>query len=429
MKKCRMRNRVFLYGLIVVIIGLAGTVLAGNLTTLTFDDNGNQMDDGSLTYEWDYANRLRRVTRKSDGQVIAEYAYDAWNRRVRKIVTHSASLNGTTDFGYDDWQAIEERDVGDVVTQQYVYGRRVDEPLTMDVNLDGGNDATDPGDSRRFLHHDAQGSTFALTDDSAATVEGYQYDAYGAVTVFSPGTNGVVDFGLDDGITANGRSDNGNPYLFMGRRIDGETVQPGADAGRYYLRNRYFGPELGRFLQRDPIRDPANFENGYTIAGNDPVNRVDPYGLNGDRTDGPTSVEQAQRERDQANATLESVQNNDPRALAVNLLGESPGLQQFFTAFFPGVAVILEDDQDEQAAHDALVLAQENLDEFRGLAEPQETGTIHYLIPDPSISATPLQADESFADWSFPGEWDWVAEDGPVLGFPNLPQPFSLWCQ
>ena len=48
--------------------------------------------------------------------------------------------------------------------------------------------------------------------------------------------------------------------------------------GLYYFRARYYDPYAGRFLQRDPIYDPANLGNQYTYAANNPVNYLDPMG-------------------------------------------------------------------------------------------------------------------------------------------------------
>jgi RHS repeat-associated protein len=58
---------------------------------------------------------------------------------------------------------------------------------------------------------------------------------------------------------------------FQGQPYDPET-------GLYYFRNRYYDPELGRFLTADPL----GYVDGpslYAFAGNDPVNGRDPLGL------------------------------------------------------------------------------------------------------------------------------------------------------
>ncbi|MFH1776675.1 MAG: RHS repeat-associated core domain-containing protein [Candidatus Omnitrophota bacterium] len=63
----------------------------------------------------------------------------------------------------------------------------------------------------------------------------------------------------------------GNPYGFTGRRLDAET-------GLYYYRARMYSPELGRFLQVDPIGYADNI-NLYTYCYNNPINYIDPLGL------------------------------------------------------------------------------------------------------------------------------------------------------
>ena len=43
-----------------------------------------------------------------------------------------------------------------------------------------------------------------------------------------------------------------------------------------YLRNRYYDPSIGRFTTEDPVKDGDNW---YVYCGNNPVNAVDPWGL------------------------------------------------------------------------------------------------------------------------------------------------------
>jgi RHS repeat-associated protein len=62
-----------------------------------------------------------------------------------------------------------------------------------------------------------------------------------------------------------------NPFNFQGLPRDPET-------GFVYMRNRYYDPELGRFITVDPLVY-VDGPNAYGFAVNDPVNGSDPLGL------------------------------------------------------------------------------------------------------------------------------------------------------
>ncbi len=101
-----------------------------------------------------------------------------------------------------------------------------------------------------YYHFDGLGSVAALSDVNSVVVERYSYDVFGEPNRVS-GVN--------------------NPYLFTGRRYDDET-------GLYYYRARYYKPEIGRFLQSDPIGYAGGL-NMYAYVGNNPINGIDPWGL------------------------------------------------------------------------------------------------------------------------------------------------------
>ena len=213
------------------------------------DDNGNLVDDGRRIYQYDSANRLRRVIRKQDEATIASYRYDAFGRRTERIVTEAAGTPDRVRYFHDGWREIEERRDG--FTQQYVYGPGLDEPLTLDRDNDGDGIL----DETFFYHQDGRSHVVSLTTTDGLVAEQISYDVYGRPSVV--------------------RSAVGNPYLFAGRRFDPET-------GFYYYRMRYYDPSKGRFLQRDPLgmwADGVAFGNGYLYAASNPVNRLDPMGL------------------------------------------------------------------------------------------------------------------------------------------------------
>lgn len=62
------------------------------------------------------------------------------------------------------------------------------------------------------------------------------------------------------------------PYTYTGREWDRET-------GLYYYNARYYDPEMGRFISEDPIGFNGGDVNLYAYVGNNPVNFVDPWGL------------------------------------------------------------------------------------------------------------------------------------------------------
>ena len=241
-------------------------------TNLTYDSNGNETFDGTYVYTYDFMNRLRTVTRKAGGALIAVYSYDADGRRIESAVTNSGALNGTTYFYLDGWQEIEEHNAGNLLTQQYVYGSYIDEPLAIDRNLNNDNDANGPEDQRLFYYQNTLYSVYALADTTAKIVEGYQYDAYGKQTTFqAPGLVGVTNFTDLTVVTTGGSSKFGNPYLFTGRRLDPET-------GLYYYRARYLDPVAGRFISRDYFQH-VEWTNLYTYTDDQPTFYVDPWGL------------------------------------------------------------------------------------------------------------------------------------------------------
>lgn len=94
---------------------------------------------------------------------------------------------------------------------------------------------------------DERGSVINLTDGSASTLNVNRYDEYGA-----PGP--------------------GNSDLFQ------YTGQTYLAPGLYHYRARAYAPQLGRFLQTDPIGYAAGV-NLYGYVGGDPVNLIDPFGL------------------------------------------------------------------------------------------------------------------------------------------------------
>lgn len=63
-----------------------------------------------------------------------------------------------------------------------------------------------------------------------------------------------------------------NTFGYHGRPLQ-------VEAGLIYFRNRYYDPEIGRFISADPL-GYVDGPSQYAFAGNDPLNSTDPMGLN-----------------------------------------------------------------------------------------------------------------------------------------------------
>ena len=188
----------------------------------------------SWAYEWNAQNQLTRVTKNSIEQ--ARFSYDPAGRRVEKVAG-----GVTTSYTYDGEDIL--REVRGASTLKYVHGPGIDEPLARE---DGSGVLT-------YFHTDGLGSVVKRTDQAGAVVHEYRYDAWG---------------NIETGATEPG-------YAFTGREWDPET-------GLYYYRARYYDPKIGRFISEDPLPIEARpFEelNNYAYVANNPVNFIDPAGL------------------------------------------------------------------------------------------------------------------------------------------------------
>jgi RHS repeat-associated protein len=132
------------------------------------------------------------------------------------------------------------------------YGPGVDDILAMTIYGSGGM-------TNYYYLKDLANTVLALANSSGSIVESYVYDAYGNVTIRNGGGNVI------------GTSAYGNRFLFQGREYDYTTQL-------YHFRARWYDPETGRWLSNDPIGISGGL-NLYAFCANNPVNFVDPMGL------------------------------------------------------------------------------------------------------------------------------------------------------
>jgi RHS repeat-associated protein len=213
-------------------------------STFHYDDNGNLTSSGSLWnstyYTYDPLNRLIEVTTHTRHyDRVEQYIYNGLGHRVGKI-EDGVQTNYLIDPNGVLPQVLAEMDENNNLIAFYVYDGA---GLVAKVT---------PASEYYFYHYDGVGSTVAITDSSAQIVNAYAYSPYGLV-------------GAQETIT--------NPFTYVGRfGVMAESH------GLYYMRARYYDPEVGRFINKDPI-GYAGGMNLFGYVGGNPVNFIDPWGL------------------------------------------------------------------------------------------------------------------------------------------------------
>jgi RHS repeat-associated protein len=198
-----------------------------------YDANGNITTENTWTYIYDLSNQLIRVLNNTNQ--VAEYTYDGAGQRIKKVTQTETRI-----FHYDRLgHLIAETNQSGQMLAEYVY--LGDQLLSM----------IKPGESVYYYHNGHLGTPQVLTDDTQAI-------AWKAV--YTPFGEAVPSIQTVD-----------NPFRFPGQYYDPET-------GLHYNYFRYYNPQTGRYITPDPIGLEGGI-NLFTYVGNNPVNRIDPKGL------------------------------------------------------------------------------------------------------------------------------------------------------
>ncbi len=236
--------------------------IAGSAKTFTYDANGNMTSDGSRTFEWDARNQLVAV---SVGTHRSEFTYDGLQRRVRVIDQNDGTIETDRRMLRCNTETCEERNTETgAVRRAFTNGEQID-------------------GATRMLLVDHLNSVRELTDGSATVIARYAFDPWGRRTVTTGSDLTTVSF----------------------------TGHYGhAHAGVLLAQYRIYDVEFGRWLSRDPLFDdpretdvssllagPLGFGlsgtrdglNAYAYLLNNPINQVDPLGLQARPPKGPYS--------------------------------------------------------------------------------------------------------------------------------------------
>jgi RHS repeat-associated protein len=209
-------------------------------TAFTYDANGNMTAKGADTLAYDFENRL---TQASVGGVSYQYQYDGLGNRFRRTV-NGVSQRFVLDVNGRMSHVLAETDGSGTIAAYYVYGLGLISRIT-------------PSGTVAYYHYDVRGSTVALSDSTGALTDKYAYDPFGQL--------------------GNSRGASANSFRYLGRyRVMDEGN------GLAFARARYFSPEHGRFVTKDPVTGKDGDSQSlhrYLYALNNPVRLIDISGF------------------------------------------------------------------------------------------------------------------------------------------------------
>lgn len=222
----------------------------------SYDADGNLVSCGEWTYEWDAAGRLATAT---NAITKLSFAYDRKGRRTRRMEYQREgsdwNLIEARTFVYDDWNLIHEtRTASGVETDiDFFWGPDLSGSLQGAGGV-GGLVAVSINGSFYFPGYDNNGNVIGYWDETGDLVTEYAYDAFGN-TIHSTGA-------LSDLF----------PHRFSTKYFDTVT-------SLYYYGYRYYSPNLGRWLNRDPIEEQGGL-NLYGFCKNKALDSFDLLGRN-----------------------------------------------------------------------------------------------------------------------------------------------------
>ena len=202
-----------------------------------YGSNGVMTSFNGWTYSYD---AMKRLTSANKTGTTSSFYYDGLNRQVAR------TINGVTSYSvWDGWNLYAEFSPGNpnIPSERLVYG--------------AGGDLLESPLNHQYYYPNAFGSTAYLCDDQGTMLERYKYDMNGVVTVYGPNNNVL-------------------PGASVSHLYNGQQWYP--ELQLYDLRNRFYKPDMGRFLQPDPTGFSGDAANLYRYCGNNPVNRRDPNG-------------------------------------------------------------------------------------------------------------------------------------------------------
>lgn len=217
--------------------------------------------DGNKTYGYNAAERLTRFesTSASGARIQAHYQYDPFGRRISKTVMQGATSQ-TTYYMYGDDGLLAELNEQGAMKRAYGWdpvagqsGLWGTEPLWQAEASLQSPSLSAAGTSYHHVHTDHLATPMVATDKTGAQTWKAISEAFGRMLVNDAST------------------------IALNLRLPGQYFD--IESGGHYNYHRDYSPEIGRYVQRDPIGLGGGI-NAYAYVEGDPLGDIDPDGLN-----------------------------------------------------------------------------------------------------------------------------------------------------
>jgi RHS repeat-associated protein len=281
--------------------------LVNNLNELTnwtagiaaYDSNGNMISRAisgtNIDYTYDDENRLIGVTNTFTGGMTSTYlVYDGLGRiRGRCESFQYGDFDITmicSSYVYDGFRVIQERDLFNNPTVSYTRGNDLSGSLEGAGGIGGLLARSTPAGfsgpaGHNYYFADGNGNITYMLDNGQSMVAKYRYDAFGNT------------------VSKSGALADANVYRFSSKEFH-------VNSGLYYFGYRFYDPSLQRWINRDPTGEAGGL-NLYEFVSNDPVSKIDPFGLSTEEQieELRKEIELIQKMRDMANEMIENFKN------------------------------------------------------------------------------------------------------------------------